>query len=134
MLTQEQINYYSVLMAEFIDVKEGFPHKTDGYGYVQTLEGFEISDFINEKYHEQDKNFHQFAIEDLKYHISYDWLMPVWVKFRDLENEIVDYQFNKLAFYVLKAKIKDLLTEKDTPIEAFEELAKAIEWYNTIKN
>jgi len=39
-----------------------------------------------------------------------------------------------VALYKDLAKIKDLLTEKDTPIEAFEELAKAIEWYNTIKN
>lgn len=61
------------LIAEFLGYKEGFPHKIDQYGYVQTVEGYKIE-------------FNDVAVEDLKYHYSPDWLIPVVDKIESIED------------------------------------------------
>jgi hypothetical protein len=100
-MTQKQINKYSILMAEFM----GF--KNDGTTFI-------VFGFVNNKI-------------SVKFHTSYDWLMPVWVKFRDM----YEPELGK-ALWDVKENIKTIIVMK--PIEeAFEELGKAIEWYNTIK-
>jgi hypothetical protein len=67
----------NVLIATFLGYKDGFPHYEDEYGYHQCIEGFDIPDKTNYNPHEDDKDRHQFNIDQLKYHSSWDWLLPV---------------------------------------------------------
>lgn len=67
-------------------------------------------------------------VDALKYYNSYDWLFPVWVKFRDLKN-IDKIKFFNLWHSVEKERIKIFLTESNTPKNAFTALAEAIKWY-----
>ena len=65
-----------------------------------------------------------FLPEELKYHSSWDWLMPAWIEFRKLwngeENEHGKW-ITSLQYY---------LAYSDEPIRFFERLVYAIQWYN----
>ena len=100
-----------------------------------------LADFMQQKYvgeygwHSDD--YFKNALEDnfgdileCEYHSSYEWLMPVWKKFRDLD--IKEDGYNKLAHMVHCGKIRIALCD-ETIKETFELLSEAIEWYNTIK-
>lgn len=65
----------------------------------------------------------------VKYHTSYDWLIPVWVKFRELRFDDVEHQFKHSE---LKSLIGWMLVN-GTIETTFTELGKAIEWYNSLK-
>lgn len=70
-----------------------------------------------------DNNYKK--LNELRYDRSYDWLMPVWHKFSGL-------QLNGLEHAIHCQVIKTAITNE--PIEEFlNELAEAIEWYNTTK-
>lgn len=62
-----------------------------------------------------------------KYHTSWDWLMPVWVKFSDLQLE--DNSIFMAHRYSISQIILFMTTE-----EAFTALANAIKWYNSTKS
>lgn len=65
----------------------------------------------------------------LQYYRSYDWLMPVWHKFRDL-------RFETTLDIFTHTNIKNMIRQELTigTVESlFCELAEAIEWYNTTK-
>ncbi len=60
---------------------------------------------------------------------SYDWLIPVWHKFRDLRFEDLKHEFSH-------SNIKNMIRQEltiGTAWDLFNELAEAIEWYNTTK-
>lgn len=64
-----------------------------------------------------------------QYHTSWDWIMPVWVKFRDLdfvEDSESDHKhmdwINSLQWYLFSS---------DEPKRFAERLAYAIKWYNS---
>ncbi len=64
-----------------------------------------------------------------KYHLSYEWLMPVWFKFRDLKNS----EHNSWRGHTdLCGIIRAAMMNEDI-IEAFNEIVRAILWYNAIK-
>ena len=68
------------LIAEFMELQEGYPHETDHHGYDQCLPGYHIMYFINAEYHSADTSSHEFTVDQLKYHESWDWLVPVCSK------------------------------------------------------
>ena len=109
-MTQE-INKYSVLMAEFMGVKV-YPCAIEK---TNMIKGYYFSE--SEEY-----------IDWTKYHENYQHLMPVWVKFRDPD---IDHTHNK-QYKTHITSIKNSLVG-DTIEEAFMKLGIAIEWYNTIK-
>jgi hypothetical protein len=119
-MTQEEINKYSVLMAEFMDIEE-----TD----------IELSKWrlTNSPY---SKIFTKSHSKYLDFDKSYDWLMPVWEKFYNESLLIIhngkgsDWELNQFL-----SNIQEYLSEpkEDSLQLVFEELGKAIEWYNTIK-
>jgi hypothetical protein len=93
-MTQEQINEYSIVMAEF--------------------NCYDINGFMEKP---------QF----MKYFSSYDWLMPVWIKFNDLGFDENVYLNDTYQWFISRVG-KSILND---PIKtAFEEMYKAIEWYN----
>jgi hypothetical protein len=109
-MTQEQINKYSVLMAEYMGITVFDDIDANGNKYFY-YNNFKMQDFE--------------ALPN--YHSDYNELIKVWVKFRDL----YEPELGK-ALWDVKENIKTIIVMK--PIEeAFEELGKAIEWYNTIK-
>jgi hypothetical protein len=68
--------------------------------------------------------------DDLWYNKSYDRLMPVWVKFKDVGGEL---GLSKIVtLNACKYKFRVALVNKSIA-EAFTELAKAIKWYNENK-
>ncbi len=78
-MTNEQILEGNKLIAEFMGYKEGFPHEIDFVG-IQTVEGYRIPEHDNNFRDDHDAHINDWAIEDLKYHTSWDWLMPVVVE------------------------------------------------------
>lgn len=68
-------------------------------------------------------------VKGIPYHESYDWLMPVWVKFRELE-------FDNMGHKINHAHHKQAITYKmayGTLPELYEALVKAVEWVNSLK-
>lgn len=62
----------------------------------------------------------------LKYHSDWNWLMPAWVKFRNLNLDSKEYSewCSSLGWY---------LYSSDEPSRFCERVAYAIQWYNTLK-
>ena len=71
--------------------------------------------------------------DDLGYNTSYDKLLPLWQKFRDL-NKTIKFSSNlfELEWKSKKLKIERAITY-GTIQTAFTELGKAIKWYNENK-
>ena len=100
---------------------------------------FEGSNFCNDDIETYPNGYFIFedtgAIEskDMVYHTSYDWLMPVWVKFRDMmETYPPTNQQDFLDGYSHLQLIKHAIADK--PItEAFRALVSAVKWYNSIQ-
>lgn len=65
-------------------------------------------------------------VDELKYHTSWDWLMPVWVKFSDLQLE------DNSIFMAHRYSISQIILFM-TIEEVFTAIANAIKWYNEIK-
>lgn len=84
----------------------------------------------------QNKLFHEFLIKDIStlqypeiinnYQVSWSWIMPVWIKFKNLNLEEPNYTawVDSLANYLLRS---------DTPNGFTERLAYAIDWHNKNK-
>jgi len=69
--------------------------------------------------------FNKYVIpSDMKYHVYWDWLMPVWIKFRDLE-----YQERMLNHSHWRFIISNQLYFAKDPSELFPLLVSAIKWY-----
>lgn len=70
-----------------------------------------------------------FSNRHLKYDTSWDWLMPVWNKFRKLsfsgEYISADYSRHRYFTFIISSKITNCDIEA-----AFKELVEAIKWYN----
>lgn len=72
-------------------------------------------------------NDNAYLQDELKYNISWSWLMPVWVKFRDLK-------FDDTRLQLEHSGIKAALTYQicyGTIEQVFIEMFTAIQWYNT---
>ncbi len=67
----------------------------------------------------------------MQYHKSYDWLMPVWFKFRDLKKDKEFVKNNFIEFSCKKNIIADSILEKSIS-EAHKLLYEAITWYNQL--
>lgn len=111
------------LIAEFLKYPEGFPHKIDDYGYEQTVEGFKI-------------RTEDIALEDLKYHLSFDWLMPVVEKITNVLNysvELNNLGANNWRFAIYSGGCLVCQSRLlETPIEAtWSAVVEFIKWYNS---
>ncbi len=69
--------------------------------------------------------------EAAEYHSSFDWLMPVWTKFYNLEDSLHPDYIPDYEWYI--GKIKGELLYNNTPHQAFLRLVDAISWYIIIK-
>ena len=83
-MTEDEIQSGSELIAKFMGYKPCFSHITDKYGYTQTVDGFLITGKCNIGNHQEDE-YENFAIEHLRFHSSWDWIMPVVDKICDYE-------------------------------------------------
>lgn len=115
-----ELNEQLKIVAEFMELK-GF--EDDRYGWMW-------------KDPTSDKNGSCFA---LKYNKSYDWLIPVWVKFRDLDFNIINqhrWDFEELGKYTMHRKIRESIVQNLAYCEiekAFSNLVEGIVWYNELK-
>ena len=123
-LTEQEIREGCLLLAEF-----------DGMIYLNELSNKYPNGIL---VYDDEENDEIFEPDDLEYHTSYDWLMPVWVKFRDMESEL-----NKLNVFAIMEDfiyhfymVERALTRSKllVPIQAFRALVSAVKWLNSIDN
>lgn len=139
------------LIAEFMEFKKSIVRNTKGQQYVYWLsEGFELIKEVEttiegvwcEVLQEQD----YCMVEDLKFHSSYDWIMPVVEKIETLNISGKNPEFfimydNRPEFHgwywsieVPKQFKKDCLGREATKIEAvYNAVHEFILWYNKQK-
>ncbi len=110
-LTDSEIIEYNELIAEFMEFKQK--------QYTPTSEKLWCD------------NKHGLPVGELKFHESWDWLIPVWHKFSDLERPLQPRHKAMWEWYY--SKIKSELLGNNTPNQAFLRLVDAIEWYNATK-
>ena len=65
----------------------------------------------------------------LRYNESWSWIIPVWIKFRDLKVDDFDY----IDHSDCVDHLKDLLFRADSPSDFFHHLVEAGKWYNQTK-
>ncbi len=105
----ELITEGSALIAEFMELKRSKGVQYDSRVY----------------YHIPYYHDSLIAAEDqFLYHISWDWLMPVWIKFRDLE-----YKEGMLHHSHWRSIISNQLYIAKHPSELLPSLVNAIKWY-----
>ena len=74
-------------------------------------------------------------LSDMKYSGSYDWLIPVWIEFRNITD--VDKRIeNVRLIHIHQSRIEKALlrSEEASPVEAFRALVSAVKWFNGIEN
>lgn len=76
----------------------------------------------------KERAFHcgkYYTPDKMLYHSSWDWFMPAWCKFRDLDLPEKEYRdhFNDIGYAILRGLID----------VAFEKLCNGIKWYNEFK-
>ena len=86
-------------------------------------------EFYEHGYFLKDTSMVPLEINELEYDLSYDWLMPVWHKFRDLRFRSINDQFTHSHYK--ESIIKEIANGNEETL--FNALAEAIEWYNTTK-
>jgi hypothetical protein len=104
------------LIANFLGHKEGFPHKIDQYGYKQAVEGYKIG-------------YDNIALEDLKFHSSWNWLFPCFDKLKSLQ---CTYQISE-QYCIIKSWNSEFHTECGTETtinSAYWCLIQFIKYYN----
>jgi hypothetical protein len=69
----------------------------------------------------------QWQEQDLKYHTSWDWLMPVWQKFRAMPDDVDGKQLH------YEIEIGHAILRDPTPSAAASLLSKAIIWIQSLK-
>jgi len=125
-MTQEEILESNKIIAEFLGYSEGYPHKIDQYGYEQTVEGYKI-------------NGVDIATDDLKYHYSWDWLMPVAEKisklgevyyFSILPNASTDIMLKTITIddaFIFNFHVEESQSTLDC---VYKTVVSFIKWYN----
>ncbi len=82
-----------------------------------------IANFMEWQHHE-DAKYDAYEMSNLKYHSSWDWLMPVWGK---CYNRLLEINSTTCHFYI--NDMKNALISADIK-RAFETLVSAIEFIN----
>lgn len=82
--------------------------------------------YLNSKGKPEHPYYGPFYPEQMSFNTSFDWLMPVWVKFRELKFDENDPRCSKLSGF--KIRIASLISYGSIE-DCFNELANGIEWY-----
>lgn len=113
------------LIIDFMEIKEkiGFH---DSYGIETPHYFIDYSKYRGSVFSSPNKSIPDF-VNKSKFHKSYDWLLPVMFKFRDLglrhpiHNNLTQKFFHHLCY------------EKTSVEELFFQVVEAIDWYNENK-
>ena len=103
---------------------------------IAEFDGWEFVNDAPEEYpngywlNKDETNTNILQLEDMNYDLSYDWLMPVWHKFRDLR-----FRGNIVSVFAHSSQKDKIIEELTNGNEEtlFAALAEAIEWFNTTK-
>lgn len=108
------------LIAEFIGAKESqYKNEYEMYNFVSCIEDGE-----NEQ--------HYFKPEDMRFHSSWDWLMPVVEKIESLSE--VNYKI-EISHYTYIDTLPTIIYRKGTKIEnTYNAVVDFILWYNQNKS
>ena len=142
-MTDEQLQGNRII-AEFLNLSEGFPHETDQFGYHQCVEGYNVPNIINHYKHKDDMDYHQFKIDQLQYHSSFDWLMPVVEKiqsipitpapnYRGYRIEIVVQGYVEITGFPMPRISTNVSIEGSLINAIYSAVIQFITWYNKTK-
>jgi len=86
-MTQQEIQERNNEIATLLNWEKCLVNKLDEYGYRQCLEGFITpwENHLNEDTLNAENEINIFAIEDLRFHLDYNWIMEA-VEFIRLKN------------------------------------------------
>lgn len=100
----------------------------DGWTFHNDDPGFSPTGYWMDKYKSETIEYQCLRLSDMQFSTSYDWLMPVWHKFRDL-------RFEDNLTHLLQHGNHSIWIQSELSMGningLFEKLAEAIEWYNT---
>lgn len=77
-----------------------------------------------------------YLISELEYSTSWSWIMPVWIKFRDLKidkKEFDGYINNSRLHYKKVSNLGSILIDANSPSNFFPHLVEAVKWYQSTK-
>jgi hypothetical protein len=123
-MSEEEIVNGNKIIAEFDGCEKCISHTDNG---VTT--GYIVKGKVNIGNSPTD-GYNNFAISQLEFHSSFDWLMPVCKKWSELEFDGKDQTW-EYGFYSVNLSI---LVGKYEILPVFNQLVKNIEWYNQIKS
>ena len=120
-MTLERVHLGNKLLAEFMGAK-----------VCNTYSDHVLYDYFNSNPDTDDSKDgypddwnRYYASTCLKYHLSYDWLMKVWFRFRNLT---FTNAFDKHTYDQMKKALEDDLVNKSLST-VWENLVTAVEWY-----
>lgn len=67
--------------------------------------------------------------DKVKYHASYDWLMPVWVKIREIIEDNIDRNATLCWYDTHQKSISHAILNYEIKI-VFDRIVRFIQWYN----
>ena len=136
-MTRKEVIEGNKLIAEFMGYSVGFPHKTDKYGYIQTVEGYIIPSIVNPSPHPSDIDTHQFSLTDLRFHSSWDWLMLVVEKINTMNSKyeinIYSQVVTLFSYSPIETKAKFNNSEFTKIVAVWLTVIEFIKWYNSCK-
>ena len=90
-MSEEEIEKGNILISEFMGNPKTFGYYTDKYGYHQVVDNaYIIKGFVNSNKHESTDEYDLFLLNELCYHSSWDWLMTVVEKIKDIADKDED--------------------------------------------
>lgn len=126
-ITDNEVIKMNTLFAEFMGVVEQ-ETSYNSYGFPARLWYTANGLFRTDTFSVPGKSLRLFC-ELAKYNTSYDWLMPVWYKFRDLKFGPGDEIFQH--GHLCAAISFQIISGGPSPSEACKLLAEGIRWYNS---
>lgn len=135
-MTSEEVLEYNKRCAKFLEWKKCLTHEFDKYGYCETVDGF-ITPFDNRvadpQILEYNSSIYEYAIKDLQFTISWDWVMEVIEKIKETitewdhiytmspEEQKVDYQLFKEDSIANRIEHLTMYADKEAVIEAINQ-------------
>lgn len=119
------------VLAEFMSIVE-IKDKHESYGSYVDYYYTQYFSYRTLSYTIPDKSTTQF-LNECKFSTSWDWLMPVWIKFRDLN---IDRSVDSSTWFQLRIfrnKIQRILPNSNSPSDFFPHLVEAVKWYQSTK-
>lgn len=132
MVKDKQIIQDNIIIAEFMGGKPANAVKNNPIAYIFPFE-FGHQETWDEGGFVGSGASSSWDIEDLQYHSSWDWIMPVYLKAnKEIQSKMIRFKHIHTGRLAVLEAGKLILEGKC--FEASQKLAEAIKWYNETKD